>query len=222
MDIGCGWGEWGFLVRLHLEDPESWPQDPRRIQGWHYQVDGIELKPENVGFMHEIFYDSVQIGNVFDLLDALPDYDVFLLSHFIEHLEKKEACELLRFLVDRSNQAVILATPLGFMPHGAALGQEGERHRSGWWPAEFRRFGHVSYFYEALEAGYPELVVTITQDEAVHRKLKPRASRWRWLVRPAICNLLGPCVYDWLKKRAKRKWRASLEGVPEPEKTPGG
>jgi len=27
LDVGCGWGEYGFLLRFHMERPELWPKE---------------------------------------------------------------------------------------------------------------------------------------------------------------------------------------------------
>ena len=192
LDVGCGWGEYGFLLRFHMERPELWPKDITESPDWEMRIDGIEIVAENIGGLHKLCYNRVSVGNVFDLLDDLPEYDVILMGELVEHLEKADAERLIRGLLPKAKKACIITTPLGFMPHGALLGQETERHLSGWMPKDFKQLGECSIFLEGLEQKWPGIVCALTNDPSSIALTMRSASRLRAFIRHMILDILGP------------------------------
>ena len=158
------------------------------------RIDGIESCAENLGDLHDLCYDTVTIDDVLDRLDDLPQYDVILMCELVEHLEKADAKRLIRSLLPKAKKACIITTPLGFMPHGALLDQEAERHRSGWMPRDFRQFGECCFFLEGLEQKWPGIVCVLTNDPAAIALTRRACRRFRAFARHLILDILGPAA----------------------------
>jgi SAM-dependent methyltransferase len=140
LDVGAGYGKFGYLVREY---------------GGAERVDGIDVRPPRFAA-----YDRFIVGDVRSIDDLLPPdstYDLALIVEVVEHLTKPEAFELLERLTRRARR-VLVTTPLGFrsqdvddMPY--------ERHRSGWYPWDFsRRFRvHAVRVYPGVRSRYLRL-----------------------------------------------------------------
>jgi hypothetical protein len=116
LDVGCGWGKYGVLVREYTQAA---------------RVDAIDVNPPRYPV-----YNQVYLGDLARLPDVLPAdaprYDLALLLDVIEHFEKEGGSRLLDQLCARSRR-VLVTTPWGFRPQEIP-GQPFETHRSGWRP----------------------------------------------------------------------------------------
>lgn len=93
-----------------------------------------------------------------DVVEKFPSssVDTILIIDVIEHLEKKEALDLLTKTLKIASQQVVVFTPLGFFeqnhPDGIdAWGLHGgkwQTHRSGWYPEDFleNSNGHWDFY----------------------------------------------------------------------------
>jgi hypothetical protein len=149
LDIGIGFGKWGFLMREALD----WAPGRLERDAWRVTIDGIEVFPYESP-IHEWVYDNVIWDDVLNVVDQLQGYDVVLMSDVIEHLEKAPAMALLRTLV-KTNRAVIVSTPAEFFEQEIA-GNTHEHHVSHWTMADFDEF-----VFDFEIAGGAALVVTI-------------------------------------------------------------
>jgi hypothetical protein len=137
MDIGCGYGKWGFLVREALD----FVGDRHTREEWEVRIDGMDAFPQESPLL-EWIYNSIQIADVLAVAHVVRDYDAVILGDVIEHIEKAEGKRLLEdLLVD--NRCVLINTPREFFAQGDIGGNAFERHRSFWaagdfgrWPAE--------------------------------------------------------------------------------------
>jgi SAM-dependent methyltransferase len=133
LDIGLGYGKWGFLVREALDFI------PGRLyrDDWQVRIDGIDAHPY-VSPLHDWVYDDVRVADALDVLDELDGYDLVVLGDVIEHFDKEVGLSLLRSLAAR-NRNLLVTTPVHFfeqeMPENPF-----ERHRSHWSPADFREW----------------------------------------------------------------------------------
>jgi hypothetical protein len=138
LDVGVGFGKWGVLCREVIDVYQG------RLSSseWQTKIDGVEIFEAYRNSVWSLAYDQVLIGNIFDLIDEMPKYDLTLLCDVIEHFEKKEGLLLLEKLLAHS-KIVVLTSPRGYHVQGAAWGNDHERHLSGWSQNDFSNFCHV-------------------------------------------------------------------------------
>lgn len=69
LDIGVGFGKYGFLAREYLE---LW-KDGGEYQKWDRQIDGIEAFEPYITPVHKFIYNTIFIGNALDILPSLQE-----------------------------------------------------------------------------------------------------------------------------------------------------
>ena len=85
LDIGLGNGKWGFLARdcLDVMLNESYHRSR-----WQVRIDGIEAYADYIQDHQRAIYDTIHIGDAFDVIDHLGTYDLVVLGDVLEHFEK--------------------------------------------------------------------------------------------------------------------------------------
>lgn len=136
LDVGCGFGKYGFLLREYLEITKE-RYLPR---SWKVVIDALEIYKPYIQDWHGIFYDHVYTGDIRKF--ALKDYDLILLCDVLEHLLWWDAKKALDRCLERSKW-VILTMPNGFMHQNPVNGNRKEEHLSGFKPSDFS--GEVVY-----------------------------------------------------------------------------
>lgn len=149
MDIGIGYGKWGFLVREALD----WASGRLERESWAVRIYGIEVFPYESP-LHDWVYDRVTRADVLDVQGDISGFELVMINDVIEHIDKPQAMDLLRGLVAR-NRNVIVSTPLEFFGQEIA-DNEHEHHISHWTMDDFAEF---TYDYEV--AGNAAMVVTL-------------------------------------------------------------
>jgi len=136
LDIGVGFGKYGFLCREYLE---LW--DGREKYGqWQHRIDGIEAFAEYVLPLHNMIYDNLYVGDARDILPKLTTkYGLILLIDVIEHFTLEEGQKLLD-ICQQMSDACLVSTPLACSDQGEAFGNPYETHRSQWTTNQFERF----------------------------------------------------------------------------------
>ena len=127
LDLGIGFGIYGFLARNY---GVVWGERKQeRYDNWQNEikVDGIEIYEPLVTELHRMVYNNIFIGDAFDIAPDLPDYDLYIMGDFIEHLEKDKAIELIEKLKVKGN--LIITTPDYWHKGEAVLGNEYEQHK---------------------------------------------------------------------------------------------
>ena len=136
LDIGIGTlGRWAMLVR---EFTDVW-QGHIRPAEWQGRMDGIEAFPAQVTELHRLLYDRIFIGDAFEVIDTLGDYDLVILGDVLEHFAADRALPMLGKCLQRAPQ-VLVVTPLGALeewPQGAEYGNPCEIHRVAFTAADF-------------------------------------------------------------------------------------
>jgi SAM-dependent methyltransferase len=168
LDIGVGLGKWGFLCREVLDVyRKGLPPGARETR-----IDGIEAheayRNDNWGFA----YDTVHIGDAFDLVDRLESYDLILCCDTIEHFEKGRGKQFLDRML-RKGRVVIVTSPISFVPQEATFGNELEIHRSIWGREDFVGLAHL---YKEVDVTF---IAVLSQDSGALAKL-----RGRWALNP--------------------------------------
>lgn len=130
MDVGVGYGKYGFLSRLYLE------LEPYNRDSWQTIIDGIEVFPKYI--LTEQFYNVIFSKNVTE--HVIEGYDVVLLLDVLEHMEKEEALTLLTKIIDK-NHAVIVTTPFGFRKQESVAANDYQIHKCGFELKDFRALG---------------------------------------------------------------------------------
>jgi hypothetical protein len=163
LDVGVGFGKWGFLCREILDvyyervQPETWTT----------VVDGVEIFEPYRNPVWSLAYNQIYIGDVRQLLPGLGQYDLILCCDVIEHFTKDEGHALIDGLLEHA-PVLIITTPAGYAPQGAAYGNEHETHRSSWTRGDFAGWPH---HYKLI--GFTFMVV-VARDAAALREIDVR------------------------------------------------
>ena len=143
LDVGAGFGRWGFLCRCHIGVGESLqlcPEQPLRI-------DAVEGFQPNVSSIYPAVFNNTYVGDARQVVPTLGNYDVIICSHMIEHMSKEDGWKLIEAMLARSNTALILGLPLNEPLRGALRGNAYEAHHSVWQQQDFRgRKAYVKTF----------------------------------------------------------------------------
>jgi hypothetical protein len=134
LDVGAGFGRWGFLCRCHIgvgESLQACPEQPLRI-------DAVEGFKPNVSSIYPAVFNKTYIGDARQLLPTLGRYDIIVCSHMIEHMTKEDGWKLIEDMLARSSKALILGLPLNEPLRGALRGNEFEAHQSVWQKEDFK------------------------------------------------------------------------------------
>lgn len=142
IDIGCGFGKYGFLLREYLDIC----QGNYFKKDWKKIIDAIEIYKPYITEIQKSFYNTIWYSPIESFGSTLLyTYDLFLLLHIIEHLSKKEGIILLKKLVE-TNIPLLLVTPKTFNKLNSIFGNKYERHLSHWKKKDFRKIGKPQFF----------------------------------------------------------------------------
>jgi len=133
LEIGPGFGKWGFLARELLD----WNEGRLTRDTWTARIDAVEAYPYDTP-LYDWVYDDVRIADALDVAADIRDYDLVIMSDVIEHIEKDAARGLLRDLVGH-NRNVLVSTPLDFFEQHVEENPH-EDHVSHWVAADFDGF----------------------------------------------------------------------------------
>ncbi len=138
LDVGIGYGKWGFLCREYLE---AW-KDRVFPDQWEILLHGIEIfKPYTELPWIESIYDLVwndDLTKVIHLLKprtpANKGYDLIIAGDVIEHIRKDDGIQAIKDMIQISSKEIILSIPLGegWMNNMIVADNEAERHRAVW------------------------------------------------------------------------------------------
>lgn len=127
LDIGIGFGKWGFLLREYLD---VWAGRYHKPE-WLVRIDGIEIFEPYILESHQFFYNEIFIGDVRELIDEVDDYDLIIVGDVLEHMPKESSLLLIDKLIHKSKN-ILVNLPLGIWPQEDLFGNPNERHISTW------------------------------------------------------------------------------------------
>ena len=140
LDIGCGYGKWGFLTREYREAHE----DRCYPEQWEVRVEGVEIWERYVMKLPWLkdLYDHIFINDITRVVKSLKPYDIIIAGDVIEHISKHVAKMVMRELIARAKKIFILSIPLGEGWLGNAIvdGNQYENHLSTWTEREVLGF----------------------------------------------------------------------------------
>ena len=145
LDVGCGFGLWGFLCREYLD---AW-NSRIRPEEWTTRIDGIEIFEPYISDHQRALYSSITIADIREAAPTVDNYDLIITGDVIEHLPKSDAMDVLHTLYDRANKALMVNIPIGDTgwEQGEEYGNPAEEHLSVWEPVEFLPFTPLVHSY---------------------------------------------------------------------------
>jgi SAM-dependent methyltransferase len=134
LDVGVGFGKWGTLFREY-GDVFRGRLNPTE---WQTKIEGVEIFPEYKNPNYDFSYNKVHFMDIKDFVKNNTDqYDFIYAEDVIEHLEKKEALEVIHKLKEKSKQFVLSIPLTDKWPQGEVFGNVHETHLSVWEEANF-------------------------------------------------------------------------------------
>ena len=138
LDVGVGMGQYGFLLRMNLENVHLFVVDgaaawQRDKADWRVRIDGIEGCATYLTPVHDYVYNRMIIGEALAELRRLPDgaFDLVLAVDILEHFERDDGWLFLTECRRVCRRACLVSTPKDFM-HQEIEANPLENHRSHW------------------------------------------------------------------------------------------
>jgi hypothetical protein len=145
LDIGLGFGKYGYLLREYLDVQAGHDGSGRyRREQWNVVIDGVEIYEDYITDLQRAVYNMIHIGDIRSTVAGLPTYDLILMCDVIEHIPKKEARDLLGVLSRKARRALLITTPADCYEQGEVYNNPAERHVSEWTAVDFQPFGQVT------------------------------------------------------------------------------
>ena len=141
LDVGIGFGKYGFLSREYLELWDS----REKYSEWTRTIDGIEAFEGYITPVHRLIYNQIFIGDATKIINTLKQpYDLLLLIDVLEHLDYEPA---LQFLQDalKVSRNLIISTPHDIGIQKDAFGNVFETHRFQWLRRHFEQFPNKTF-----------------------------------------------------------------------------
>jgi 2-polyprenyl-3-methyl-5-hydroxy-6-metoxy-1,4-benzoquinol methylase len=139
LDLGCGYGHWGHLLRTHYHS-----DDPGRAA----RVTGVDIHQGNVDFCASTgVYDDLACADALEFLARQPRgaFDTIIATELIEHLPKDAGRRLLAETARVAVRVTIVSTPNWEYLRPGAMTMTGynehEHHVSSWTPGELKGHG---------------------------------------------------------------------------------
>lgn len=146
LDVGIGFGKWGFLAREytdiwlnHLNDPEGYKK-----KNWKTIVDGIEVFESYIEPIQRELYNNIWIGDAVELVPiGNIMYDMIIASDVLEHMEGEKGYKLLTAIKEKSKSAFIV-TPIRVLAQGPVYKNQNEIHVHEWTKEQLESWGTVT------------------------------------------------------------------------------
>jgi hypothetical protein len=193
LDVGVGFGKWGYLFREYTDVLKS-ECDPGRYykNEWRVVIEGIEAYEAYVHSAHEFIYDKIHVGKVQQLLPNLGMYDVVFFGDIIEHLALEEGQDVLKDAKSHARRAVIVTTPRYDTGQEDLCANVLETHRSVWNKEAFEKVGNCRIAF----ADRKTLVVMFPCDPgAMDVCLRPE--------RPLVRSMWIERLRDWMSRQKR-------------------
>jgi hypothetical protein len=150
LDIGLGNGKMGFIARDLLDVMLG---ERARREDWRVRIDGIEVFADYIQAHQRAIYDDIHIGDAFDVIDRLGDYEMIIIGDVLEHFDRDRAEAFLDKAARHATKAILLSIPLGeAWTQDDIYGNDYERHRSFWKVEDLQCYASQAqgYVFEGL------------------------------------------------------------------------
>lgn len=130
LDVGCGYGQWGMLLRQHLDCPWDIHEG---IPRWRRRIDGVEAWEPYRNSLWDFAYDEIKVKEATSLLSELDAnaYELTLCIEVLEHMTVQAGRGLLSNL-KRVSEHVLVTTPDRPLLQDDIGGNPYETHHA-WW-----------------------------------------------------------------------------------------
>lgn len=126
VDLGCGNGEFMKFI----------------VGNNSFDILGVEVFGNYIKFAKKLgIYKKIIVSDIVKY-KFTENYDVFFLSHVIEHLKKEEGNKLLDSVEKRANRRIIVVTPNGEYQQDEYDNNPFQKHKSEWTPQDFKKRGY--------------------------------------------------------------------------------
>lgn len=199
LDIGIGFGKYGFLSREYLE---LW-DGREKYNDWTRSIDGIEAYEKYITPIHKLIYDNIYIGNALDIIPKLyKRYDLIRIIDVMEHFTYEDGKHLLA-LCEEKGRNVIISTPRDIGIQENAFDNEFETHRFQWDKKYFSDIKNLFFIENEFSQilFYGEDVVKVKNIYDNMRLYRRKQSNKR-RIKKVLPFLVGP--YRTLKKMLKK------------------
>ena len=137
LDVGCGFGLWGFLCRECLD---AWYGRISRAQ-WQTRIDGIEVFEPYIQAHQRALYSNILVEDVREAVKHIDEYELIIAGDVIEHLDKPAGEAVVEALYNKAGKALLINIPLGeSWDHPEAYGNPAKLHRSHWQPDDLVQY----------------------------------------------------------------------------------
>lgn len=140
LDIGIGFGKNGFLAR---EYTDIYRQTGYEKDKWKTKIDGIEIFEKYLTSVHYYIYDNIYVGDAFEILPKLKDYEFIICTAMLEHLQTEKIRIFLDLINKKSNHFFILS-PIKIFPQGVVFGNNHEKHIGSYGKKDLELIGKVT------------------------------------------------------------------------------
>jgi len=180
LDIGVGYGKYGFLSREYLE---LW--DPGATYGSRkHRIDGIEAFPGYLTPVHDQVYDTIYTGNALEVLPTIREhYDLILMIDVLEHFTRDDGMKVLEWCRQKGRN-ILVSVPRAMSVQEDIYGNVFETHRYNWKRRDFSFLPDKFFRYN-----YRSTICYIGDDSQRIRKIVRKRLMRRRLIR--ILELTG-------------------------------
>lgn len=111
LDVACGEGKWGFLLRTNWWSTSAHKSKPNNFKGPALLI-GVDIYlPYLLKVKHHRIYDEVVLCDAPHLPFRTGSFNVVLACEILEHLKKKEGQRMLKEIERVSGKTTIITTP---------------------------------------------------------------------------------------------------------------
>jgi hypothetical protein len=136
LDIGVGFGKYGFLSREFLELMDG----RKKYNDWKVNIVGIEAFKDYLTQVHDFIYDKIYLGNVIDILPTINNkFDMILLIDVLEHFDFRDGIKILNICKEKSDY-MIVSTPKDIGIQQDSFNNTFEIHKFQWNKSHFAIF----------------------------------------------------------------------------------
>jgi len=164
LDIGIGFGRWGFLFREFLE---IW--DGENYSGkWKRKIDGVEIFPDYIKEYHNYFYNAIYFENALDFIKHYNGYyDLINCGDIIEHMKKEDGKTLIDLCLKKCKY-LLINIPIGkdWEQKGSNINKF-EAHKSFWYNSDFKKYKYhkINKFRDFMMRKYSVVLLSINPFE---------------------------------------------------------
>lgn len=201
LDVGCGFGFWGWLLRMH--------------NGRGFYLAGIEVNQDYIDKISPLnIYDDIIHMDITKDLEKIPNdsFDLVIASHVIEHLEKNEGWKMLDELRRICRRKIIV-----LCPEGDAVDYDEKTpiheiskfdyHRSAWYAYDF--IGHKGFKIRQLPYSHRAGRAT-AHFEKVWNRIKGRKRGGSLIIQYIQTQNLEQAENDLLDAHAKQEITSNI------------